>query len=294
MKYVVVILSLMCAVSVFAQKSQVDKAVVAYKDGNISEARDFIDMALKDDGNLVDPKVWNFKGHIYKQIFKNNDLDPSSEEREIAVEAFKKSCELEQSGKYYEDNLKALKYFSATYFNHARQGAISVRYNAEETDPVVHFRKFKDLEKWLNPEADTSREELEFLKMIAQGFEKINIQSDADTFLYVEKAVEYYEKALFIDSTDYESNFNLAVVYYNEGAELISEINYTTGFSDLLRIQKECAVHFKNALPYMLKAEELRPNRVKSLKGLMYTYRALNDFDSYLVYKGKLDQILKN
>ncbi len=292
MRYLLVFIQIMVVSGLLAQNTKlVDQALEAYKKGDIQEAQTYIDEALLDGENNTNPKVWNFKGHIYKQLYKEA-VELNSSERDVAVEAFKKSSELAPSSKFHTDNVKALEYLSATYFNDAVKGAISVRYNSNE-DPVVHFQKFKEIRMWMNPEADIGREELEFLKMMAQGYEKIHVKDDSGNRIYMDKAVEYYEQALLLDQSDYESNFNLAIVYYNEGAALISQISYKTGFSELMDIQKRCVEFFKKALPHMEKAESIRPNRIETLKGLMFINRALNNFDAYLSYKVQLEKILK-
>jgi len=200
--------------------------------------------------------------------------------------------ELSPKGKYTDDSRKALQYMSATYFNDAIKGAASVKYDLDE-DPVVYFQKFKDLKLWLDPNESITREELQFLKMLAQGFEKIHTAEESDGVEYMTKAVEFYEQALELDSLDYKANFNLAIIYYNEGAELIGKINYNIDFGELIQIQRECVVYFNKELPFMEKAEAIQPNRVETLKGLMFIHRALNDFDKYLEYKVLLEQSLK-
>ncbi len=294
MRYLVLVISLLVGGTVLAQNSDpVNKALEAYKEGRVSEARDQIEFALTQEELKESPKVWNFKGHIYKQLYKES-TEPltNSSYREESVDAFRKSIDLSNKGKYAMDSKKALEYFSATYFNDAIKSAASIRYN-EGDDPVINFQKFKELKFWLNPEEDITREELQFLKMLAQGFEKIHSSEKQDDEMYMGKAVEYYNQALEIDSLDYAANFNLAIVYYNEGAELIRTINYNTGFVELIQIQNDCVKYFSKALPFMERAESIRPNRVETLKGLMYINRALNNFEKYLEYKILLEENLK-
>jgi len=285
-------LFLMLSLNVLAQQTKTDEALMAYKEGDLNKAKVLITEALENEEQRNDSKTWNFKGHIFKQIYKLSGLNPTSEERDIASEAFMKSSDLNKESKFHSDNLKALKYLSATYFNDAVKAAIDVRYSTAE-DPVDYFEKFRTIKLWINPAENITRQELEFLKLLAQGFEVAHSESENGDEILLEKAVEHYKRAITLDSLDYEANFNLAIVYYNEGAKLISQIDYTTGFIELLEIQKECVELFKNALPFMEKADEIRPDRIETIKGLMFINRALNNFDKYLELKVKLDQILK-
>ncbi|MFK7756363.1 MAG: hypothetical protein AB8B53_05460 [Flavobacteriales bacterium] len=294
MKYLIFFISLFIGFSATGQNSDlVNDALIAYKEGRLQDAQSFIEDALKQPELSESPKVWNFKGHVYKQLYKEST--GSSEMywfRDEAVMAFKRTIELSEKGKYAEDSRKALEYLSATYFNDALKSAASVTYGVDD-DPVINFQKFKELKFWLNPNENITREELQFLKMLAQGFEKIHTKSEVPGLDYMEKAVDYYEQALEIDSLDYAANFNLAIVYYNEGAELIGKINYNTGFVELIQIQNSCVKYFTKALPFMERAEAIRPNRVETLKGLMFINRALNNFEKYIEYKVLLEEILK-
>lgn len=294
MKYLIFFISLLLSGLAIGQNSDpVNDALLAYKEGRTEAAKEHIEYALSQEKLAKSPKVWNFKGHVYKQLFKESaSTEHTSSYRDEAVKAFQKSIELSTKGKFSEDSRKALEYLSATYFNDAIKRASSVKYNLDD-DPVVYFQRFKEIKLWLNPDEDITREELQFLKMLAQGFEKIHSTDESEGIGYMNKAVEYYEQALVIDSLDYKANFNLAIIYYNEGAELIGKINYNTGFSELIQIQKDCVVYFTRALPFMQKAESIKPNRVETLKGLMFINRALNNFDNYLAYKVLLEESLK-
>lgn len=275
-----------------AQQTKTDQALLAYKEGDLQKAKAFILEATEDTDLKNDDKTWNFKGHIFKQIYKTSGLIPTSTERDAAAEAFMKSSELKPTGDFHTDNIKALEYLSSTYFNDAIKAAVDVRFNMDQ-DPVEYFENYRKIRTWLNPTEDVTRKELEFLKILAQGFEIAYNEEDSANETLLEKAIQNYKNAIDIDSLDYEANFNLAIVYYNEGAKLISQIDYTTGFMELLSIQKECVSLFKKALPYMERADEIRPDRIETVKGLMFINRALNNFDKYLELKVKLDKILK-
>ena len=294
MKYLLVFtLALLSSRAISQNEGLVNNALEAYKQGSFIEAKSLIDESITFDENDVSPKVWNFRGHIYKQLYKNSIQDQGASYRDEAVASFKKSCELSADGQYYPDNIKALEYLSATYFNDAVDSVLKLKYNGGN-NPVQFFQKFKALKLWLKPQEGVKAEELMFLKMLAQSYEKIHTKHDSEDRESILKSISYYEQALGLDAQDYEANFNLAIIHYNEGARLIGRISYKTGMEELISIQTRCVEYFRHALPFMEKAESLRPNRVESLKGLMFINRALNNFDIYLEYKSKLDEILNN
>jgi len=75
------------------------------------------------------------------------------------------------------------------------------------------------------------------------------------------KAMEYYQRAIQADANNYDANFNLGVMYYNEAAEL----NRTVGSMDMKEYQAKgkevegrvCG-KFKKALPYFQKAKAVK------------------------------------
>lgn len=294
MKYLLVFtLALLSSNAISQNEELVNNALEAYKEGSFLEAKSLIDESITFVENDMSPKVWNFRGHIYKQLYKESVQDQGASYRDEAVASFKKSCELSSDGQYYPDNIKALEYLSATYFNDAVDSVLKLKYNGGD-NPVQFFQNFKELKLWLKPQEGVKAEELMFLKMLAQSYEKIHTKHDSEDRESILKAISYYEQALGLDAQDYEANFNLAIIHYNEGARLIGGISYKTGMDELISIQTRCVEYFRHALPFMKKAESLRPNRVESLKGLMFINRALNNFDIYLEYKSRLDEILNN
>ncbi len=292
MRAVVFILISLVSVQLSAQENLfLKKALDHYKAENYTEARLVIDNAVSSEENQSDPKVWNFRGHVYKQLFKTQKEGVDGFRTE-AVQSFKKSLELKSEGQYASDNKKALEYLSATLYNDAVEGVLKLKRNKAATDPVIYFQEYKELKLWMGQE-DFSADELRFLKMIAQSYEKLHSKHDSEDRESITKAIDYYIQALGIDQSDYEANFNLAIIYYNEGARAISKIDYKTGLEELIQIQKECVTFFSQALPYMQTADELRPNRLETLKGLMFINRALNNFDTYLEYKARVDELLE-
>lgn len=89
-------------------------------------------------------------------------------------------------------------------------------------------------------------------------------------------AVKAYEKALEIDPNHKNASYNLAVIYYDRAADLIREAN-ELGISAADKkkhkeLTTEADAKFKEALPYIEKAQSLTPEDRSLIQILMVAY----------------------
>lgn len=92
------------------------------------------------------------------------------------------------------------------------------------------------------------------------------------------KAIEYYKKALTVDPSNFEANFNLGANYYNKAAKIYTEVNNMS----LQAYQKEgkkkedqAAVFMKEGLPYIEAAYNERKNDEDTKSMLREMYKRL-------------------
>lgn len=93
-----------------------------------------------------------------------------------------------------------------------------------------------------------------------------------------EKAIEQYKKAVSLDPDYFEANFNIAVIYYNEAADLIkkaNEMDLKTYQKKGGAIEEQAKEGFRKALPYLEKSYEIRPNDITVLETLQTVYAQL-------------------
>lgn len=93
-----------------------------------------------------------------------------------------------------------------------------------------------------------------------------------------EKAIEHYEKAVELDPNYFEANFNIAVVYYNQAADLIkkaNEMDLKTYQKKGKAIEDEAREGFRKAMPYLEKASQLKPDDLTVLETLQTVYSQL-------------------
>ncbi|MFZ6051507.1 tetratricopeptide repeat protein [Halocola ammonii] len=105
-----------------------------------------------------------------------------------------------------------------------------------------------------------------------------------------EKAVEAYKSALEIDPDYFDANFNLGILYYNSGVEIIQAAGEIPP-SQQKKYEAEVAKAkdiFKKAVPYLEKAKELEPEDENTLRSLMAIYARTNQDEKYKAIQKEL------
>ncbi len=147
MKRVTLLLLMLAAVSVYAQKTvkpNLNKALSAWKEGKLDEAMTIIDLATTYEKTMNDVKTWYYRGLIYASIDTTSNetfkaLSPDA--FAIAIESFNKADEMNGAGKelFIQDDLglpilksQQMAYWGINYLN---QGASY--YQEDELEKAV-------------------------------------------------------------------------------------------------------------------------------------------------------------
>ena len=97
-----------------------------------------------------------------------------------------------------------------------------------------------------------------------------------------------YKQVLSLDTNNWAGNYNLAMLYYNYGVDLINNMSVDEDIVVIENIQEDSKALFKKALPYALKALTLRPNTREVLICLQGVYFSLYEFEKSDEYKIKI------
>lgn len=94
----------------------------------------------------------------------------------------------------------------------------------------------------------------------------------------IEEAVACYSKATEVNPQYFDAYYNIAAIYFNKGVKLQEEANKVPAreIEKYDELMAKSNVEFKNSLPYMLKAYEVRPNdrnTIESLKNIYFRFR---------------------
>jgi tetratricopeptide (TPR) repeat protein len=257
--------------------------------GQVVEAKLAIDSAFADEGTKQDPEAWYIKGFIYKEVYKKQDAGSRSmENRLIAVDAFKKSMELDKENQKLEENKKNLRIIANSYYNDA---AALLPDTASHQRAQAFYGEFKKAMALADPGYNFQKKDIEFKLFQAQIYSK---QYDVNRKVgdhFLEKAKTLYNEVLGLDSNNFSANYNLGILYYNQAVNIINEMDYDVDIFELGNTQDQTLVLFKKSLPYMQKAYNLDPSKRETLIGLAGIYYSLNEDEKSKAFKALADQM---
>jgi len=272
----------------YAQPTLTIQAYNAYQGQNLTEAKSLIDQSSESVSGKSDPMTWHIKGFIYKDIYNKDDQrNRKSTHREVAIESFTRSLNLDKKGEYLENNRKSLQYLASSYYNDA---VLLIREtnpaNIIESEPL--YKKYKLTTQITEPKEDFTQKDIAYYKALATGNRKVYEADRVANKEFLVKSLENYTYVLQLDPNDYGANYNMAINLYNEGAHNIEGLDNEAQIPAIVKVQAISIELFKEALPYMLKAHELNPEREETLKGLRGIYLSLNNEEEANKYRDLL------
>ena len=288
---------MLSAITGFAQHDSVAKATVILQDQSmpadtrIKRAAEIIDKAINHPECINDGYAWYIRGFIYKEWYKTLDSqNKKSRIRVSSIDYLKKSLSLfstdtSSSAKEYGAAIKkTLKYISSTLYNDAGTSLDAANYPTA----IENYEKYKECTLAAEPNYNLKPKELEFKVVLADVYSSI-FRSDlkANTQFYG-MAEQTYKQVIAIDTNNWGANYNLAMLYYNYGVDLINNMSVTEDLVVIDNIQEESRVLFKKALPYALKAYQLKPDRKAVLVCLQGIYFSLYEFEKSDEFKAKI------
>ncbi len=104
-----------------------------------------------------------------------------------------------------------------------------------------------------------------------------------------DEAIADLTKSVELKSDLYESQYGLGAAYINKGADMFVKANDIMDVNKYNAAIEEAMAVFAKALPYMEKADELKPNDVDAMRGLQQLYYRLKMTDKYNAVKAKID-----
>ncbi|MCF8358683.1 MAG: tetratricopeptide repeat protein [Prolixibacteraceae bacterium] len=110
-----------------------------------------------------------------------------------------------------------------------------------------------------------------------------------------EEAIEMYKEAIEVDPKQFTPYYNLSVIYYNRGVEVVNEANKippseTEKYEAEIEKAKE---HFRQSLPYIEKAYSLDSTEIAILESLKTIYYRLKMTDKYNEINKKIQNLEK-
>jgi len=210
---------------------------------------------------------------------------------DIAIENFKKCAEMGYEAEYSYNKIIVLlndqeKYDEALEISKVArqefpqsQGIIIAQLNV-----YLNADKYEEAEKDLEQAANENPNDANM--WLALGVVKENLEKS-------EEAAAAYEKSLAIDPDFFNSNMNLAILYFSKASDMINAANEipVNEIEKYEQAKDEAMVVLKKAVPYFEKSNELKPGNKNVLLDLKEAYGQLNDTENYTRIKEILDNL---
>lgn len=244
-------------------------------------AEDFKEALLYFESTLAVKEMEVFEGEIDTAIMFNAGVTAQRiGEYDKAIDYYKKAIEyhysegdaislLAQSYKAKGDDEK--------YINTLKEGFEKFPSNQALLGGIINYYLL---------DAENADEAFKYLKVARENDPNNPQFYSAEAHLYdkvgdKEKAKEKYKKAIEMDSDFFEAYYNLGVLYFNEGVELTDKANQITDNAKYQKAKEKADNKFKEALPYIEKSHELKPEDEGIMATLKTLYYRLQMNDKY-------------
>ncbi len=270
------------------------RAYVQYSEKNYDAAANDIDEVLRSKKGEGNAMAWHIRGFIYKDIYINDhNADPKSIARETAVNSLMQSMELDKEASFKENNTKALYYLAGSYWDDASY-VIDARDAATIESAVDFFERYRVIAEYIQQDGlDIQEMNIRFYLAMATAHRKIYEKSREVNEYHYNKANEYYLKVLEINPDDWPALYSVAVLYYNDAAYKLENLP-EMDIPDVMKVQGESMRTIQFALPFMMRAYEVNPERIEAIKGLKYILFNLHDYEKSDFFDEKLQELEKH
>jgi hypothetical protein len=272
----------------FVGKDNLSISLFYMQKSELDSAKKYIDLSIMDDKLKPLAKTWYYRGFIYKELYKNKEKENKvSPLRLTSIESFKKMLNLEGKEEFSESTIKILKYLASTLYNDAARLLDPNNYKTS----ITNFKYYESTMLVANPNINLKSQNIKFKLALASMLNR-----PAETEQGLDSAQAYQVKNLYLeilslDTNNPGANYNLAILYYNEAADIINNMDYDMDIMKLNEVQDHCIDIFLQGLPYMKKSYELKYKRKETLIGLSNIYYGLNDMEKSDMYKKELKDL---
>ena len=104
-----------------------------------------------------------------------------------------------------------------------------------------------------------------------------------------EKALADYQKALELDPSYFDAAYSIGAMIYNQGAELLNKANNLTDDAAYKKAKAIADARIAEALPFLEKAHEIKPDDVSTMTSLKELYARTNQMEKYKEMTEKLE-----
>lgn len=258
-------------------KDKIEKAYALYNAGELNAAADAINEVVESKDGKTNKVAWHIRGFIYKDIYvEYEEKDPFSNARDEAIISHKTCIANDPEGSLVEQSRNAIRYLSVSFFNDARE-IIQARDTTTLNDADKLYASFKEITLYLYPDSVMKEKDIEFYLAMSTAHRKIYERNRDQGDKHWEISNLYLTKVLELDPENWPALYSTSVAYYNKGAYNLDKLPEAQGITDIYRIEAESMRSIQIALPFMIKAYQINPNKIETVKGLKTIYYNLDE-----------------
>lgn len=270
-----------------AQTDKIGEALLLFSQSKIEEAKVAIDFATEDSALNSKSKLWYYRGYLYKEYFKHvlateQDVMKASQYRNESIFALKKCLDLDDKAEFEANTKATIRFLAVSMYNDAVMAMQQNQFNQS----VKWFNGYLDAIVLAKPDTDVKAKKMEF--NLALGSKYLELASDStqsNHSEYLDLAINVHKKVRDLDSNNYEANYNLGVIYYNQAVDIVKNLPFEAGLFEIYDAQERSVILFKQAEPYQLRAFSMRPHRLETIESLSGIYYSLSETEKYNYYK---------
>lgn len=256
--------------------------------GEVDSAKKEIDLHMQDPASQTDPESWYLYGFVYKEMYKKyENTNPSSTYRTQAYEAFRKSLQLDTVTARTKATRDNIRYLAGRFYNDAVTTLDTVHYAVS----VKCYEQYREAAVLADPGFDIRKKDVEFYLALASTYNAVYNLDKKKNAAFFDMTRDTYMKVLSWDPNNYTANYNLGLLYWNKGVDLMYDIDYDDSLGAIFDVQDHSVDLFKQSLPFAEKAYEIEPKREETLIVLSGIYYSLNEFEKSKDYQKMLENL---
>ena len=271
--------------SSWAQFTHWQKALACYQEDSLICAQNEIDSAVADKFEQENPYTWHLRAFIYRALYKTVDEKrPNSTARATAIEAFKKSIELDTTDEFKSNNTKGIKALAISFYNDG------IRYlnNYQPEEGINALEKHNVTMRLVEPNYFNQEREMAIKRKAAViHMDRYNDDKKGNGKSF-DQAIEYFNEVLEIDSNDFNANLNSGVLYHNMAVDILMETKPELTLLEVMELQEKHVDNMQQSLAYMTKAYNINPNHPGVVRALAGAYFSLHEEEKFEFYNQKL------
>jgi len=256
--------------------------------GEVDSARSEIELQMKEPGSDKDPECWFLYGFVYKEMYKKyENTNMQSAYRVAAFNAFKTSIQLDTVSARIQSTRDNVKYLASRFYNDAVSTLDTVNYSTS----LNCYLLYRQAAVLADPKIDIQKKDIEFYLALSSTYNAIYNLDKKKNVAFFDSTRNTYTRVLTWDANNYTANYNLGLLYWNKGVDLMYDIDYDDSLGMVFDVQDHSVELFKQSLPFAEKAYEMEPKREETLIVLSGIYYSLNDFEKSKKYQEMLDKL---